>query len=261
MEYHQEPKEIFLPLSHEQYCMFYDLEMNHFHDDVDFYLETIEKTGKILELGCGSGRITRCLAEQGYDTSGIDISSRMLASAKRHEQSNKRYACMDMCKLGFQCSFSTILIPYNTLNLLPDLSAIKSCLNEVKNALTADGKLFLQLHIADKRLIKLDGKKIFQFQMFDLEDGGRLIKETLKWFDRSRQQLTMEERFRVRPATTEKAKEDLSHRYSFVSYSPDKWQQLIEESGFRIQNLFGDYHKSSFNSSKDSIMLLIAKQS
>lgn len=39
--------------------------------------------GKVLELGCGNGRITTNLARQGFDATGIDISQRYLEDARK----------------------------------------------------------------------------------------------------------------------------------------------------------------------------------
>ena len=54
---HQEPEEVFLPLSSERYCQFYDLEMAGFEDDLPFYRQRITASDAVLELGCGSGRL------------------------------------------------------------------------------------------------------------------------------------------------------------------------------------------------------------
>src|SRR5437870_13572185 len=47
--------------------------------DVPFYLSAAREWGEpILELGCGTGRITLALAEAGYRVTALDLSQRML---------------------------------------------------------------------------------------------------------------------------------------------------------------------------------------
>jgi len=55
-----------------------------FVDDIPFYLRQIGKYGEpVLELGCGTGRITIPIAERGIQVTGLDISDSMLAHAKK----------------------------------------------------------------------------------------------------------------------------------------------------------------------------------
>ena len=41
--------------------------------------------GLILDLGCGTGKMTRLLAQAGYDMIGVDISEEMLGIARMQE--------------------------------------------------------------------------------------------------------------------------------------------------------------------------------
>ena len=42
--------------------------------------------GLLLELGCGTGRMTRLLAAEGYDMIGVDNSEEMLSVAENRER-------------------------------------------------------------------------------------------------------------------------------------------------------------------------------
>jgi ubiquinone/menaquinone biosynthesis C-methylase UbiE len=44
--------------------------------------ESVSKTGKLLELGCGDGSVTLCLAKMGFDVHGIDISPTAISWAQ-----------------------------------------------------------------------------------------------------------------------------------------------------------------------------------
>src|SRR3954470_16404979 len=53
--------------------------------DVAFYLEEAERAGAssaVLEIGCGTGRLTPALARAGHSVTGIDLSPAMLARAR-----------------------------------------------------------------------------------------------------------------------------------------------------------------------------------
>ncbi len=52
--------------------------------DVAFYRDAAREIGDpVLELGCGTGRITMALAEAGKRVTGLDLSERMLERAAK----------------------------------------------------------------------------------------------------------------------------------------------------------------------------------
>lgn len=62
----------------------YDLENKTFEPDGPFLLELARKTGNpVLELGCGTGRLTIPMAREGVDVTGIDIVQGMLDRARQ----------------------------------------------------------------------------------------------------------------------------------------------------------------------------------
>lgn len=237
---HKEPDEIFLPLSSERYCQFYDMEMENFHADLSFYLERIKGSNTVLELGCGTGRLCRQLAATGADITAIDLSPSMLRLAKlKAAPTNISYVCMDMTVLALSRQFDTVIIPYHTLNLLITVDKIKKCLKQIRTVLQKDGRLLLQLFIPDQTIMNLGGKKLFQFQVLEQPGGGKVIKEIRRSY--TREQLTLEERYRVRPLQPGEANEDLSHTLYLAAFSAEKWQALLHDSGFTIYQQFSGY--------------------
>ena len=70
----------------------------------------------VLELGCGTGTVTRMLAKEGYDCVGLDMSEDMLsiASEKTFEEGSQViYTCQDM--RDFE---------------VPDLESVFACVSE-----------------------------------------------------------------------------------------------------------------------------------
>lgn len=61
----------------------YDLE-NTWGKDDDFYLDLAKKSkGKVLDLACGTGRLTIAIHNNGIDVTGLDIMPEMLRMAKQ----------------------------------------------------------------------------------------------------------------------------------------------------------------------------------
>jgi 2-polyprenyl-3-methyl-5-hydroxy-6-metoxy-1,4-benzoquinol methylase len=69
----------------------YDLEHDEFHDDLQFYLHSIAAVGDpVLELGCGTGRLLRPIADAGFHVTGLDRSAPMLERARRSLRGNQK---------------------------------------------------------------------------------------------------------------------------------------------------------------------------
>lgn len=66
---------------YENTAGFYDLEERQDHREVSFYLKRASKlSGDILEIACGTGRITLSLVQAGFSVWGIDLSEEMKLS-------------------------------------------------------------------------------------------------------------------------------------------------------------------------------------
>ncbi len=96
----------------------------------------------ILDLACGTGKLTRALARLGYDMTGIDLSEDMLAVA--HENSAKEkldilYLCQDMTEFELYGTVDAVFCCFDSLNYLTKPSALEKCFSLVHNYLFPDG--------------------------------------------------------------------------------------------------------------------------
>jgi SAM-dependent methyltransferase len=70
--------------------LLYDAENPDPEPDASFYRKlSAEVPGPILDLGCGTGRITLALAGSGLEVTGLDLSPEMLARARSKDTEHK----------------------------------------------------------------------------------------------------------------------------------------------------------------------------
>lgn len=115
--------------------------------DINFYIDIINKYFSnnviVLEMGCGTGRITIPLSHHVSKVVGVDISKDRINvadyKAKKLSINNICFLCEDMCKINFSTKFDLIIIPYSTFQLLDSDREEKKCLTIISKFLSQDG--------------------------------------------------------------------------------------------------------------------------
>jgi trans-aconitate 2-methyltransferase len=118
-------------------------------------LATLDLRGakRIVDLGCGNGRITAAIASRlpGASVLGIDVSREMIAYAQEHfgvnAFPNLGFAVEDICKVAFQSEFDTVL-SFNALHWIPDQGA---ALATIYRAMREGGTAHLRLVVKGER--------------------------------------------------------------------------------------------------------------
>jgi SAM-dependent methyltransferase len=106
--------------SYEIFGRFYDEVMGDRADHAAYLRSLIERhhpeARTVLELACGTGSILRQLAPT-YEVTGVDLSPRMLAAAKR-KVPEARFALADMRTVRLAARFDVVLCVYDSINHL-----------------------------------------------------------------------------------------------------------------------------------------------
>jgi cyclopropane fatty-acyl-phospholipid synthase-like methyltransferase len=111
-----------------------------------FYVETArERGGNVLDLACGSGRVTISLAQAGLHVTGGDLSAKMLEHAKRAAEAQG--VEVDLLQLDMRDfdlngrTFDTITVAMNSVLHLHSLEDFRSFFRSVARHLSQNGRL------------------------------------------------------------------------------------------------------------------------
>lgn len=118
------------------------------------YLEGILKEygvedGLVLDLGCGTGKLTRLLAMDGYDMIGVDISEDMLEIAMEHqaeEGGEILYLLQDMREFELYGTVRAVVSICDSMNYLMEYEDLVQVFSLVNNYLDPNGIFVFDLN-------------------------------------------------------------------------------------------------------------------
>ena len=143
----------------DDYADFYDWEnaQTMARRDVPFWQRlALAAEGPVLELGCGTGRVTLPLARAGVKVVGVDLSAPMLKRARDRVRRTPlgrraRLVRADIRALPFPPNrFPLVAAPYGILQSLLREADLAATLRAVHDVLTPGGRLVIEL-VADLR--------------------------------------------------------------------------------------------------------------
>ena len=221
--------------------------------DVGFYLDMCRDIdGKILEVGCGTGRILIPAAEAGCEITGLDLSEYMLAKCRDKLQRldakiQKRVRLVKGNAVDFSLDdcFSLAIVPFRVFQHLIAVEDQIACLKRINRHLEMDGKLVLDVFQVNlDRISHPDPvNEVEDTPEFELPDGRRLRRSNkVVSVERSNQVSNVELIYYLTgvDGKTTRMVQAFPFRY-FFRY---EMEHLLARCGFDLISVYGDFEKS-----------------
>ncbi len=218
----------------------------HLYDEVvrpgpcdGFYRDVAAETGgPVLELACGTGRLTIPLARDGHDVTGLDASPSMLRAAQAKAGAEGVSVLLrtgDMRSFSLGRRFRLVLVTCNSLAHLESNDALVSCLSGIREHLAEDGILAFDIvHPRPSALAACDGRTV-RLDLGINPSSGIPVEEEAH-YDPVRQVRTA--RWRIGAgAGGGKPLAPLALRQIF----PQELELLLQASGLRLTARYGDF--------------------
>lgn len=241
--------------------------------DVPFWLEHIPpNAGDVLELMSGTGRVSIPLLEAGVRLTCVDNSPEMLAVLGQKIRDRGLAAdlrVMDVRALDLGKPFDLIFVPFHALSELLSVDDLRRALAGIFAHLKTGGRFICTLHNPRVRLKTVDDQLhlVGAFPSADLPaqvDGGRL----LVWIFQRRatgsplvEGWQLFEEYDGRGVM--RSKRLLEIRFRLIER--DEFEALAREAGFRVAQLYGNYHTggaapNDFNPESSPFMIWVLER-
>jgi len=245
----------------DDYAPFYDWENAQTlgRRDVPFWRRVAgDAQGPVLELGCGTGRVTGPLARAGIDIVGIDRSGPMLARAMTKVPNHPitqspRLVRGDIRALPFaERSFSMVLAPYGILQSLTRPRDLSETLASVARVVQPGGTFGIDLVPDVPKWREYENK----VQLRGRAAGADLTLVESVRQDRRRRLTIFEQRYIERRGGRIE-----NHRFELVfrTLSVPQMMRHLEHAGFAVDAVLGDYRGRPWDERAD-VWIIMAKR-
>src|SRR5690606_382785 len=115
-------------------------------DDVELYSKFTNKNSEVLELGCGTGRVSLPLSKKLKQLTGVEISTPMFEQAKaKCKDENVSFVLGDITSVNLNKKFDLIIAPFRVLQCLEKQEQVDGLFAVIRNHLKPEGTAILNV--------------------------------------------------------------------------------------------------------------------
>ncbi len=218
----------------------------------DFFEKCFEKYSEkkpeiVLDLACGTGRMTAEMSKRGYDMIGVDGSIDMLSEAYSKDTQGILYLCQDMREFELYGTVGATLCCLDSLNYLTDDGDLEKVFSLVHNYSDPDSLFLFDINTPYK-FENIYGDNSYIFENSE-DDGASFFCGWQNFYDREKKlcnfYLTVFEEgengeyFRSDEQQTERC------------YELPEINEALEKTGFELVGIFSDFDFSDISSDSE----------
>lgn len=225
--------------------------------DIDFWLSLANEYGQeILELACGTGRVTIPLFQAKYSVIGMDYEDSMLNLARKKEPKIS-WIKGNVTNFNLNTKFSLIIFPYNSLSHIYNYQDIESTFYYIRQHLTKNGYFILDIKNPNPdyiyRIHNQNQRDFFSY-FLSPEDNQPIVVTRLRSYNSEKQIYLMKLFYNFLSNQIE-----TNEIIEFRLFYPQEIEALLHFNGFKIIKKFGDYSMRSFSSNSPKQLILCQK--
>ena len=234
--------------AYSSFAQVYDLFMDNVpYEEWSRYLISLLKEyqvtdGTVVELGCGTGKMTRLLADAGYDMVGVDNSAEMLEIAGERQEEEERndilYLLQDMREFELYGTVRAVISACDSVNYITDDEDLTEVFRLVNNYLDPEGLFVFDFNTEYKYREILGEQTIAE----DREECSFIWDNYYDEDERINEyELTLFVRDEEQPQLYRKYQEEHFQR----AYTLEQIRHMLTEAGLEYVTAYDDYTKES----------------
>ena len=238
----------------------YDAFNTPAQDDFKFYLAQAKKArGPVLELACGTGRLTIPLKKEGIAITGLDLAAPMLerAGIKAAEAGVKiPFLRGDASKFSLGQKFNLIFMAFHSMQHLSRRGEIEGLFASVSRHLAPGGRFVFDVFNPNPHCLVRDPEEMLPVAYYHDPAGHNkiLVNETYS-YDKAAQVSRIIWHYR-----SEKTGKTVKKRLNLRCFYPEELLALAHYNGFRVAARYGDFRGRPFSGASLEQILVLNKR-
>lgn len=223
---------------------------------LDFWLSQAgDSDSKVLELCCGTGRVTHFLAQQGLKVSGIDLYDGMLEVARRKalaDQLNVNYMSGDISQCEYPQDQDLIFITGNSICHLLNPADAVLMFQKAYSALASNGRFIVDVFIPSIDHLTVNPEEEFLISNYD----SPVSAESLQLYEKSSYDSVSQIKSNTYIHKNLSGQEIGTENFPLKMYFPQEIISLFLSNGFSLDGVYSSYFKSELSSDSKQMIAI-----
>jgi SAM-dependent methyltransferase len=233
----------------EKAALYYDLSPE-LPDDIPLYEKKIPfPEARILELGCGTGRVLVPLTEKSAYILGVDVSEAMLSVCRQKlaERGFPTYKAEvqqgDITDLELGKRFDLIIAPFRVFQTLETDREVSGFFKTIRSHITEEGTAILNVFrpTLDRDRIRDEWVTEVERLRWEVSFEGSRVTMHDRRSSMNRERLVLYPELIYRRYRDDELVDKVVLKIALRCYYPEELLNLIAAHGFRVVNKFGGY--------------------
>ena len=240
----------------------YDIENDAYTSELNLLTEwAIKQGGPIIDLACGTGRMTIPLAKKGFELIGVDLHRGMLEHAKRKAENlviQIKWLVQDCTVLQLEEKSPFMFMVGNSFQHFHTNKQQNLVLRSIHSHLETDGILVFGIRFPTAEELLQPSTEEYWKTYIDTIENKEVKVYTISNYNplEQIQHYTTIRKYMDKGNVVKERRTNISLRYTY----PKEMERLLFENGLDILHVYEDWNKSLLSKDSDEMIYVCKKR-
>lgn len=218
-----------------------------------FKEQNVPENASLLDLACGTGKLTNLFADEGYDMIGADLSPEMLSEAQNASMEAgvyPLYLCQDMRELDLYGTVDAAFCCLDSLNYLPEEGDLAKVFARLRHFIVPGGIFIFDVNTAYRFRI-VYGNNTYVYD----EDDVYCVWQN--FFDEAKNTCDFDLTFFVKDKKNAYRRMEECQRERY--FSPEVIEEAFSKNGFSLVAAYGSLNKTAPTSTDEKCYYVVRR--